>query len=47
MEFLKGKNIKVSERNRLRQWRGQNISEGGAKFRHKSTLGEVPKARPF
>jgi len=34
------------------QWRTQKISEGGQSFvtivwRHKSTLGEVPKARPF
>ena len=34
------------------QWRTQKISDGGASFvtivrRHKSTLGEVPKARPF
>jgi len=34
------------------QWRTQKISEGGPSFvtilwRHKSTLGEVPKARPF
>jgi len=33
------------------QWRTQEISEGGQSFvtivwRHKSTLGEVPKARP-
>jgi len=36
----------------LTQWRTQKISEGGPSFvtivwRHKSTLGEVPKARPF
>ena len=34
------------------QWRTQKISEGGQSFvtivwRHKSTLGEVPKARSF
>jgi len=34
------------------QWRTSKLSEGGQSFftivwRHKSTLGEVPKARPF